>query len=54
MRLETVDRCPGRRKDSGDDERILVPPKTFAMLRYLVEHFTHAAYLPELVEEVVQ
>ncbi len=37
-RLDTVNQCLWYRQDSGDDERILLTPKAFAVLRYLVDH----------------
>jgi len=50
LRLDTVDKCSGRRKDSGGDERILLPPKAFAVLRYLVEHAGRLMTEGELLE----
>jgi hypothetical protein len=38
FRLDTVNECLWRHRDTGPDERILLPPKPFAVLRYLVEH----------------
>jgi hypothetical protein len=38
FRLDTVNQCLWSRKDSGDDERILLPSNALAVLRYLVEH----------------
>jgi DNA-binding winged helix-turn-helix (wHTH) protein len=36
--LDTVTQCLWRRTDSGEDKRLLLRPKPFAILRYLVEH----------------
>jgi DNA-binding winged helix-turn-helix (wHTH) protein len=38
FRLDTVNQCLWRHRDSGDDERISVTPRPFGVLRYLVEH----------------
>src|ERR1700683_3250083 len=38
FRLDTVNQCLWRRRNSGDQERILVTPKAFAVLSYLVDH----------------
>jgi DNA-binding winged helix-turn-helix (wHTH) protein/tetratricopeptide (TPR) repeat protein len=38
FRLDTVNQCLWRRTDSGEDERIRLSPKPFALLCYLVEH----------------
>ena len=38
FRLDTVSQCLWRRTDSGEEERIRLPPRPFALLRYLVEH----------------
>src|SRR5271166_2285904 len=37
FRLDTVNECLWRRRDERDDERILLTPKAFAVLLYLVE-----------------
>jgi DNA-binding winged helix-turn-helix (wHTH) protein/tetratricopeptide (TPR) repeat protein len=37
FRLDTVNQCLWRHMDTGDDERILLTPKAFAVLRHLVE-----------------
>jgi DNA-binding winged helix-turn-helix (wHTH) protein len=36
--LDTVNQCLWRRRDMGDDERLTLAPKAYAVLRYLVEH----------------
>lgn len=38
FRLDLVNQCLWRRHETGTDERILLPPKAFEVLRYLVEH----------------
>ena len=38
FRLDTVNQCLWRRTDSGEDERIRLQPRPFALLRYFVEH----------------
>ena len=37
FRLDTVNQCLWRHMDTGNDERILLTPKAFAVLRHLVE-----------------
>jgi len=36
--LDAANQCLWRRGDGPEEERILLTPKAFAMLRYLVEH----------------
>ena len=38
FRLDTVNQCLWRRKGTGDDERIRLTPKAFALLSYLADH----------------
>src|SRR5262245_53371448 len=38
FRLDTVNQCLWRRRETAPDERLLLTPKAFAVLRYLVEH----------------
>jgi DNA-binding winged helix-turn-helix (wHTH) protein len=38
FRLDIVNQCLWRRTDEGEDERILLTPKAFAVLNHLVEH----------------
>jgi hypothetical protein len=38
FRLDTINQCLWRRRDSGDDERIMLPPKAYGVLHYLIEH----------------
>ena len=50
FRLDPVNECLWRRRDTGSDERILLTPKAFAMLRYLVEHAGRLVTQDELLE----
>ncbi len=50
FRLDLINQCLWCRKDEGDEERIPLPPKTFAMLRYLVEHAGRLVTQDELLE----
>jgi DNA-binding winged helix-turn-helix (wHTH) protein len=38
FRFDAINQCLWRRGDTGDDERILLTPKAFAVLQYLVKH----------------
>src|SRR5215468_4329718 len=38
FRLDTVNQCLWRHGENVPDERVLLTPKAFAVLRYLVEH----------------
>src|SRR5215475_9900730 len=38
FRLDPVNQCLWRLRENADDERLLLTPKAFAVLRYLVEH----------------
>jgi len=48
--LDTVNECLWRRRDDGDDERIRLTPKAFAVLRYLVEHAGRLVTQDELLD----
>ena len=52
FRLDVVNQCLWRQGTTGADERILLTPKAFSLLRYLVEHpgrlVTHAELLDAL------
>ena len=52
FRLDIVNQCLWRQGTTGTDERILLTPKAFSLLRYLVEHpgrlVTHAELLDAL------
>jgi predicted ATPase/DNA-binding winged helix-turn-helix (wHTH) protein len=52
FRLDTLNQCLWRRRDAGPDERILLAPKTFAVLAYLVEHAGRLVTHDELLEAV--
>jgi len=52
FRLDTVNQCLWRRRDTGEDERILLTPKAFSVLRYLVEHAGRLVSQEELLEAV--
>ena len=52
FRLDTVNQCVWRLGDSGREERILLTPKTFAVLAYLVEHAGRLVTHDELLEAV--
>ena len=52
FRLDNVNQCLWRRTDSGDDERILLRPKAFDVLRYLVEHPGRLVTEGELLDAV--
>jgi DNA-binding winged helix-turn-helix (wHTH) protein len=50
FRLDTVNQCFWRRGDTGQEERILLAPKAFALLEYLVEHAGRLVTHDELLE----
>jgi DNA-binding winged helix-turn-helix (wHTH) protein len=50
FRLDTVNQCFWRRGDTGQEERILLTPKAFALLEYLVEHAGRLVTHDELLE----
>jgi DNA-binding winged helix-turn-helix (wHTH) protein/tetratricopeptide (TPR) repeat protein len=50
FRLDTVNQCLWRHKDSGDDERISVTPRAFGVLQYLVEHSGRLVTHDELLD----
>ena len=52
FRLDTVNECLWRRRDDGDDERIRLTPKAYAVLRYLVEHAGRLVSQNEILEAV--
>jgi len=57
FRLDTVNQCLWRHRTEQADERILLTPKAFAVLRYLVEHsgrlVTHAELLRTLWPDTI-
>lgn len=52
LRLDTVNECLWRFSEAGMDERILLTPKSFEVLRYLVEHAGRLIAQRELLEAV--
>jgi DNA-binding winged helix-turn-helix (wHTH) protein len=50
FRLDTVNECLWRHRDDGDDERIRLTPKAFAVLQYLVEHAGRLVTQDELLD----
>jgi len=52
FRLDTVNQCLWRRGDTGQEARILLTPKAFAVLEYLVEHAGRLVTHDELLEAV--
>jgi hypothetical protein len=52
FRLDPVNQCLWRRRGTADDERILLPPKAFAVLHYLVAHAGRLVTPEELLEAV--
>jgi DNA-binding winged helix-turn-helix (wHTH) protein len=52
FRLDPVNQRLWRRGDAQDDERILLMPKAFAVLRYLVEHLDRLVSQDELLGAV--
>ena len=52
FRLDTVNQCLWRRRDSGDEERLLLPPKAYGVLRHLIERAGRLVTQDELLETV--
>jgi len=52
FRLDTVNQCLWRHVDTGMDERILLTPKGFAILWYLVEQAGRLVTRDELLDAV--
>jgi DNA-binding winged helix-turn-helix (wHTH) protein/tetratricopeptide (TPR) repeat protein len=52
FRLDTVNQCIWRLSDTGLQERILLRPKAFALLAYLVDHARRLVTHDELLEAV--
>src|ERR1700722_3450828 len=52
FRLDAENQCLWRRGDPGPEERILLTPKAFAVLVYLVEHAERLVTHEELLEAV--
>ena len=52
FRLDTINQCLWRCGVAGGDERLLLTPKAFALLRYLVEHPGRLVTQNELLEAI--
>ena len=52
FRLDTVNQCLWRHVEAGNDERILLTPKEFAVLRHLVERAGRLVTQDELLDAV--
>src|SRR5262247_1565815 len=52
FRLDLVNQCLWRRRETAPDERLLVTPKAFAVLCYLVEHAGQLVTQEELLAAV--
>jgi predicted ATPase/DNA-binding winged helix-turn-helix (wHTH) protein len=52
FRLDPGNQCLWRRTEAGDDERIRLTPKAFAVLQYLVKHAGRLVTHDELLEAV--
>ena len=52
FRLDTINQCLWRRGDRGEDQRVPLKPKPFAILRYLVDHAGRLATQDELLDAV--
>ncbi|HTR37560.1 MAG TPA: AAA family ATPase [Bryobacteraceae bacterium] len=52
FRLDTVNQCLWRRGANGEDERVPLKPKPFAILRYLVDHAGRLVTQDELLDAV--
>jgi len=50
FRLDLVNQCLWRHSDGADEQRIVLTPKAFAMLRYLVEHAGRLVTQDEMLE----
>ncbi|TMH77370.1 MAG: hypothetical protein E6H52_04175 [Betaproteobacteria bacterium] len=50
FRLDEINQCLWRLCDSGDDERVLLTPKAFGVLRYLVQHAGRLVRQSELLD----
>jgi predicted ATPase/DNA-binding winged helix-turn-helix (wHTH) protein len=52
FRLDTVNQCLWRRRDSGDEERVMLPPKAYGVLRHLLERAGRLVTQDELLDAV--
>src|SRR5260221_8879141 len=52
FRLDTTNQCLWRRRERGDEERFLLRPKSYAVMRYLVERAGRLVTEDELLDAV--
>jgi DNA-binding winged helix-turn-helix (wHTH) protein len=52
FRLDPINQCLWRLRETAPDERILLPPKAFAVLCYLVVHAGRLVTQGEILEAV--
>jgi DNA-binding winged helix-turn-helix (wHTH) protein len=52
FRLDTINECLWRQSDAGGEKRILLPPKAYGVLRYLVERAGRLVTQNELLDAV--
>jgi hypothetical protein len=52
FRFDLVNECLWRKRERGPDERVPLTPKTFAVLRYLVDHAAQLVTHDQLLDEV--
>jgi predicted ATPase len=52
FRLDSINQCLWRRGDGGEEERLPIKPKPFAILRYLVDHAGRLVTQDELLDAV--
>jgi len=52
FRLDSINQCLWRRGEAGQEERVLLTPKAFAVLCYLVDHAGRLVSQDELLEAV--
>jgi DNA-binding winged helix-turn-helix (wHTH) protein/tetratricopeptide (TPR) repeat protein len=50
FRIDPVNQCLWRRRDSAEDDRVLLTPKAYALLDYLVKHAGRLVTQDELLE----
>ena len=51
FRLDTVNQCLWRRKNAENDECVSLRPKTYAVLKHLVEHAGQLVTQTELLDD---
>lgn len=52
FRLDSSNQCLWRSSEAADEERVLLPPKAFAVLHYLVEHAGRLVTQEQLLDAV--